>query len=126
MTTCDEILSLYLARMAEQGPVMGPYTRTVVYELRAWAQTTSRDPDEQVAQAEDLLDEVLSALELLNIQMPRNVYQSVCLHTVYDGGCALVKATYTVTGSVASGASISGFTLIQLLKRLTSPRPLPR
>jgi uncharacterized phage protein (TIGR02218 family) len=45
---------------------------------------------------------VTSALELLNRPFPRNLYQSTCLHTVYDSGCALVKATYTVTNTVVS------------------------
>ena len=45
---------------------------------------------------------VKDALELLAQNFPRNVYQSVCMHTVYDPGCALVKATYTFTGTVAS------------------------
>ena len=31
-----------------------------------------------------------SDLELLNVQMPRNIYQDQCLHTVYDAGCGLV------------------------------------
>jgi uncharacterized phage protein (TIGR02218 family) len=45
---------------------------------------------------------VKDALELLAQNFPRNVYQSVCLHTVYDTGCALTKATYTTTGTVAA------------------------
>jgi uncharacterized phage protein (TIGR02218 family) len=54
--------------------------------------------------------QVKSALELLNQQFPRNLYQAVCLHTVYDTGCAVAKATYTATGTVASTSSVSGFT----------------
>lgn len=45
---------------------------------------------------------IKSMLELLNTQMPRNLYQTGCNHTVYDSGCALVKATYTFAGA-ASG-----------------------
>lgn len=46
--------------------------------------------------------QVKSLLELLNIQMPRNLYQATCAHTLYDSGCTLNKATYGVTGSVNS------------------------
>lgn len=52
---------------------------------------------------------VKSALELLNQPMPRNVYQAVCLHTVYDGGCGLVKATYTVAGATAGTITTTSF-----------------
>lgn len=43
---------------------------------------------------------VKSALELLSQPFPRNVYQSTCLHTVYDAGCALAKTAFTATGTV--------------------------
>lgn len=45
---------------------------------------------------------VKSALELLAQPFPRNVYQSVCLHTVYDSQCGAVKATFTFTGTVSA------------------------
>lgn len=54
--------------------------------------------------------QVRSALELLNIAMPRNLYQAVCLNTLYDAQCQAVKASFTVTGTVASGSTVSGFT----------------
>lgn len=54
--------------------------------------------------------QVKSALELLNIQMPRNIYQSVCLHTLYDSGCSVLKSSYTVSGAVSSASTASGFT----------------
>ena len=34
---------------------------------------------------------VNSDLVLLDIDMPRNVYQPTCLHTLYDSGCTLVQ-----------------------------------
>lgn len=43
---------------------------------------------------------VKSDIELLNIKLPRNLYQASCLHTVYDAGCAVNKAAFTVGGSV--------------------------
>ena len=45
---------------------------------------------------------VKSALELLAQPFPRNVYQSVCMHTVYDAGCTATKASFTATGTVVS------------------------
>jgi uncharacterized phage protein (TIGR02218 family) len=44
--------------------------------------------------------DVKSNLELLNTKLPRNVYQASCLHTLYDGGCAVNKAARTVSGTV--------------------------
>lgn len=43
---------------------------------------------------------VKSDLELLNIMMPRNIYQPGCIHTLYDAGCTLNKASFGVNGSV--------------------------
>lgn len=40
---------------------------------------------------------------LLNINMPRNVFQPTCLHTLYDAGCSLNRATFTVSGTVVAG-----------------------
>lgn len=50
-----------------------------------------------------------SPKDRLNQQMPRNVYQASCLNTLYDGACALNKASYAVSGSVVSGSSASMF-----------------
>lgn len=41
---------------------------------------------------------VKSDIELLNIRMPRNLYQAPCLHTVYDSGCAASKSAKQVLG----------------------------
>ncbi len=43
---------------------------------------------------------VKSDLELLNVKLPRNLYQASCLHTVYDAGCAVNKSALSVMGSV--------------------------
>jgi uncharacterized phage protein (TIGR02218 family) len=45
---------------------------------------------------------VMSALELLNRPFPRNLYQATCLHTVYDSGCTVAKASFTVANTVAA------------------------
>ena len=44
---------------------------------------------------------------LLDIDMPRNIYQPTCLHTLYDSGCALVKNAYGTGGSVGGGSTAS-------------------
>ena len=48
---------------------------------------------------------VKSWLELLNIKMPRNVYQPACRRTLYDAGCLVPKASYGATSSVASDST---------------------
>lgn len=46
-----------------------------------------------------------SHLELLNVQMPRNLFQAGCRHTLFDGGCTLVAASYAVSGTAGSGST---------------------
>jgi uncharacterized phage protein (TIGR02218 family) len=54
---------------------------------------------------------VNSDLELLNIKLPRNLYQAGCRHTLFDAGCALSKAAHAVTGQVtANGTAINIYT----------------
>lgn len=48
---------------------------------------------------------VKSMIELLNIKMPRNLYQLACLHTVYDAGCTLLKSGFLTNGTVTSATS---------------------
>ena len=50
---------------------------------------------------------VNSDLVLLDKDMPRNVYQPTCLHTLYDSGCALVKNAFGTNGTVGSGSTVS-------------------
>lgn len=52
---------------------------------------------------------VNSPMELLNIQMPRNVYQAGCRHALFDSGCGLAKASFAVSSSISGGASSTGF-----------------
>ncbi len=52
-----------------------------------------------------LLD-VKSDLELLNVLVPRELYQSQCLRTVYDMECGLQAAAYQVAGQATSGSSV--------------------
>lgn len=41
---------------------------------------------------------------LLDAQMPRNFYQPGCMHTLYDAGCTLNIASFTVSGAVQAGS----------------------
>lgn len=43
---------------------------------------------------------VKSDFELLNIQMPKNLYQPSCSHSLYGTGCGVIKSSFTVSGSV--------------------------
>lgn len=50
---------------------------------------------------------VNSDFHRLNMQIPRNLYQAGCIHTLFDAGCALSKAAFIVNGSTASGSTKS-------------------
>lgn len=51
---------------------------------------------------------VASDLMLLDINMPRNCYQSNCVHVLYDSGCGLARGTYSSAGTVTSASSTVG------------------
>jgi uncharacterized phage protein (TIGR02218 family) len=53
---------------------------------------------------------IASGVELLNVQMPRNLIAPACAHQLFDVGCGLSKASYTTAGTIAS-VSLSGNTL---------------
>lgn len=46
-----------------------------------------------------------SHLELLNQNMPRSLYQSSCRYTLFDGGCTLLKASFSVSGTISTGST---------------------
>ncbi len=50
---------------------------------------------------------VNSDLVLLDNDMPRNLYQPTCLHTLYDSGCTLSKASFASNGVVGAGSNFS-------------------
>ena len=52
---------------------------------------------------------VASDLVLLDIDMPRNLYQPACNHVLFDSGCGLVKNAFGAAGVVGAGA---GATLV--------------
>jgi hypothetical protein len=45
---------------------------------------------------------VKSDLVLLNIRMPRNLYQPNCVYTIYDSGCGVSQASYANHASVGA------------------------
>jgi uncharacterized phage protein (TIGR02218 family) len=60
----------------------------------------------EVAPSRNLIEAtVKSDLELLDIQMPRNVFQPTCVHTLYDAGCVLLKSAFSVAGVVTAGST---------------------
>lgn len=59
---------------------------------------------------------VNSDLELLNVQMPRNVYQPGCLNTLFDSSCTLSKADFAVPGAMAAGSDA-----VNLVTNLAKP-----
>jgi uncharacterized phage protein (TIGR02218 family) len=42
---------------------------------------------------------------VLQQYMPRNTYQTSCIHSLYDAGCTLDRAGYTAANTVAAGSS---------------------
>ena len=57
-----------------------------------------------------------SHMELLGQQMPRDLYQAGCRHTLFDSGCTLVASSFAAAGAAAAGSSAS-----VLLSTLTAP-----
>lgn len=47
-------------------------------------------------------------VELLNIMVPRNVYQAPCLNSIFDTDCGLSRDDYVVTGQATSAADANG------------------
>lgn len=47
---------------------------------------------------------VSASTVLLNIQMPRNLYNPSCIHTLFDGGCGLAKSAFDFPSTAASGS----------------------
>ncbi len=48
---------------------------------------------------------VASDLVLLDVDMPRNLYQPTCNHTLYDSGCGLIKNAFGTAGMAAAGST---------------------
>lgn len=50
---------------------------------------------------------IKSDIELLNVHMPRNLYQPGCLHELFDVGCTLSSGSFVVSGTVSAGTTAS-------------------
>ncbi len=50
---------------------------------------------------------VASDLVLLDVDMPRNVYQANCQHVLYSAQCGVVAGAYSAIGAVAAGSTAS-------------------
>lgn len=48
-------------------------------------------------------------LVLSQVQMPRNLWQAGCVHTVYNAGCAILKSSFTSSGTVGTVTNSSLF-----------------
>lgn len=48
---------------------------------------------------------ILSYMDLLTSNSPRNVFQSGCRHTLFDAGCTLLASSFLVSGTVAAGST---------------------
>ena len=64
---------------------------------------TGRVAPLQIGRTQVRMD-VNSDLELLNVKLPRNLFQPGCINTLYDGGCTLVQATFGTASSVLTGS----------------------
>lgn len=49
--------------------------------------------------------DVKSDLELLDVMLPRPLYQSSCIHTLYGPGCGVQRGSFLVTSAAAAGSS---------------------
>jgi uncharacterized phage protein (TIGR02218 family) len=48
-------------------------------------------------------------VDLLNVQMPKNLFLPMCSHLLYDPGCGISKAAFTISATIAAGASVTTF-----------------
>lgn len=48
-----------------------------------------------------------SHMELFNQMIPRNLFQSGCVNSLYDASCTLIQASFGVSGTTSSGSTAS-------------------
>ncbi|MDY7537681.1 DUF2163 domain-containing protein [Undibacterium sp. RTI2.1] len=95
---------------AQRGALDGASLQLQRVFMQTWGDTSlggvllfqGRVSDVQVGRTQAQL-QVKSDLELLNTKLPRNLYQSGCLNTIYDNGCGINKASAAVSGIVTGG-----------------------
>src|ERR1700722_11610541 len=49
---------------------------------------------------------VNSHLELLNLNMPRNLWQQSCVNTLYDVSCTLAQSSFTTAATASTGCTM--------------------
>jgi len=109
-----EINGMPLAQFAQQGGFDGARIKLERVFMGTWGDTSAgslvnfvgRVADVECTRTEVRLI-INSDLELLNIALPRNIYQAGCIHSLYDNGCALQSAAFTANGAVTSGSTVS-------------------
>lgn len=52
---------------------------------------------------------VRDVIDLLDVQMPKNLFLPMCSHLLFDTGCTLSQAAFTFNYTIASGASAIAF-----------------
>lgn len=67
---------------------------------------TGRVADVEPSRTEAIIN-VKSDLELLNIKLPRNVYQPSCIRTLFDSGCGVNPASVAQSEVVGAGSTVS-------------------
>lgn len=58
---------------------------------------------------------IKSDLELLDVMVPRELYQAGCLNTVYDSACGKARSSYTATGTTSSASDSRRITFAHAL-----------
>ncbi len=110
------INSLPVAQFAAQGGFDGARLEldTVFMPVNAWGDTSNGVLIQfvgRVAEVEATRSgvrmRVNSDLELLNIALPRNIYQAGCIHTLYDARCTKVASSLGVASNVTAGSTRS-------------------
>ncbi len=103
-----------LAQFALQGGFDGANLTVNRFYAASWTEAptgslfmfTGRVSDVNVSGTEIKM-EIKSPLELLNIKMPRNLYQAGCIHALYDVNCGANAAGFTSNATVGAGSTRS-------------------
>lgn len=116
ITILTNVSTLYgsvpAAQFAQQGGFDGARLKLERVFMGTWGDTSAgtlimfvgRVAETTCTRAEVVLT-INSDLELLNIPVPKNVYQAGCIHSLYDSGCGAVAATFTSTGNTTANST---------------------
>jgi uncharacterized phage protein (TIGR02218 family) len=112
--TTNLIGGVPILQALQNGALDGAYVKLERVFMATWGDTsagtiilfTGRVSEAQFSRTEANV-KIKSDLELLNVQMPRNLYQPSCLHTLFDSGCGILKSSNAHANTVASGSTKS-------------------